>query len=118
MNLRRMDADRLPHFVVKYQPYGKGGNGNTSKDFGLLMGRDPVTRPNPLLLLLLKMMIMILYITEMNICTLLNSQLVMPGQYLILNFDFLQCVSSISYTYNLVRINQCDIVKNTSDRGL
>ena len=69
------------------------------------------------MLLLLMIMIMIFYIMGVSIYTRLNSHLVIFGLYLFLNFDFLQCFSSIICLNNLVRINQCDILKNVLDRG-
>lgn len=54
--------DRLPQFSVKCRPRGKPGNVNISKNFRLLIGPDLVTRPEPLLLLLLSIiLVMILH---------------------------------------------------------
>jgi hypothetical protein len=45
---------------VEYQPYWKRSNVDTSKEFRPLMGPDLINMPNPVLLLL-KMIMMILY---------------------------------------------------------
>jgi len=51
-------------------------------------------RPNPLLLL---MMIMIALYKGSDYLHSMNSQVVIRGIYLFLKFDFLLCVSSITY---------------------
>jgi hypothetical protein len=98
----------LPHFTVKYQPYGKRCNGNTSKGCRSLMGPDLINRPNSVLLL--KMIIMILYkenkylhMFEFSVCD--------AWAIVLHKFLLLLCVSSISYFKILVRINQGDIYK-------
>ena len=90
-----MDTDTLPHFTGKCRPCGKPGNGYTSTDYRLLLEPELVMRPNPLLLLLL--MIMIALYKGSDYLHSMNSQVVIRGIYLFLKFDFLLCVSSITY---------------------
>ena len=68
VHIRRIDRDRLPHLIMKYQPCGKETKYNTSKDFSTVNGTGRGHEAqNPACYMMVMMMMVIIIIIIITI---------------------------------------------------